>query len=200
MAPLATVAILPSDHYVADDGVFMSHVSTAFVAVQTRPELVVLLGIVPDSAETEFGWIEPAAPIPRTALFRVGGFREKPTPTVAELLLERRCLWNSFVMVGAVPALLAMTRHAAPALAAAFSTARGALGTPAERSEVRAVYGALRPSSFAADVLATRPANLAVLPVTGVQWSDWGQPARVLSTLAGLGIRPKWADRLEATA
>jgi len=199
MAPLAAVAILPSDHYVADDGVFMSHVATAFAAVQTRPELVILLGIVPNSAETEYGWIEPAAPIPSTALFRVRRFCEKPTPAVAELLLERRCLWNSFVVVGAVPALLAMTRHAAPALAATFSTARGALGTSGEPSAMRAVYGELRPSSFTADVLAARPANLAVLPVTGVQWSDWGRPARVLSTLAGLGIRPEWADRLEAT-
>jgi hypothetical protein len=56
------------------------------------------------------------------------------------------------------------------------------------------------PASFAADVLAARPANLAVLPVTGVQWSDWGRPARVLSTLAGLGIRPDWAERVMATA
>jgi hypothetical protein len=42
-----------------------------------------------------------------------------------------------------------------------------------------------------ADVLAMRPSNLAVLPVCGVEWSDWGQPRRVLSTLATLGIPAK---------
>ena len=200
MTPTASVAILPSDHYVADDRLFMRHIATAFEAVQTRPELVVLVGIVPESAETEYGWIEPAAPIPGTALYRVSRFCEKPTPALAAALLERRCLWNSFVMVARVPALLAMLRHMAPALAAAFSTAGGALGTPAEAAAVRTLYRGLRPSSFAADVLAARPANLAVLPATGLQWSDWGHPARVLATLAGLGVRPEWADRLELTA
>jgi hypothetical protein len=35
--------------------------------------------------------------------------------------------------------------------------------------------------------------NLAVLPVTGVSWSDRGQPRRVLAMLARLGIEPAWA-------
>jgi mannose-1-phosphate guanylyltransferase len=200
IAPTASVAILPSDHYVADDHLFMRHVATAFEAVQARPELVVLLGIVPESAETEYGWIEPALAIPGTALFRVSRFCEKPTLEQAAALLQRGCLWNSFVMVARVPALLAMVRHTAPALAAAFATAGGALDTPAEAAAVRTVYRGLRPSSFAADVLAARAANLAVLPATGLQWSDWGRPARVLATLAGLGIRPEWADRVGLTA
>jgi hypothetical protein len=42
-------------------------------------------------------------------------------------------------------------------------------------------------------------ANLAVLPVTGGECSDWSRPARVLSALAGLGIRPEWAARRRRT-
>ena len=200
LAPTAAVAIMPSDHWVADDRVFMSHVATAFAAVAARPDLVVLLGIEPERAETEYGWIEPAAPIPGTGLFRVSRFCEKPMPAVATALLERGCLWNSFVIVAGVPALLAMIRHAAPALDEAFATVAPALGTPAEPAAVRRLYGRLEASSFAADVLAGRRSNLAVLPVRGVSWSDWGHPARVLSTLTGLGIRPEWADRVTMTA
>jgi len=200
LAPTAAVAILPSDHWVADDRVFMSHVATAFAAVAARPDLVVLLGIAPERAETEYGWIEPAAPIPRTELFRVSRFCEKPAPAVAATLLERGCLWNSFVIVAGVPALLLMIRHAAPVLDEAFASVAPALGTPAEPAAVRGLYCRLTASSFAADVLAVRPSNLAVLPVRGVQWSDWGHPARVLSTLAGLGIRPEWAARVAAMA
>ena len=48
MAPLGAVAVLPSDHYVSDDSVFMDHVAAAFAAVEARPDLMVLLGITPE--------------------------------------------------------------------------------------------------------------------------------------------------------
>jgi hypothetical protein len=48
--------------------------------------------------------------------------------------------------------------------------------------------------------LGTRPANLAVLPVRGVTWSDWGDPARVLQTLGRLGVHPEWAEGEAALA
>jgi mannose-1-phosphate guanylyltransferase len=198
MAPLATVAILPSDHYVSDDAVFMSHVAAACQAVQTRPELVVLLGIVPDRAETEYGWIEPSDPIPGTPLLLAGRFCEKPTAALAEALLARGCLCNSFVIVARISALLGMVRHAAAELDAAFAAITPALGTRREPAAIRDLYGRLTPSSFSADVLAVGQSNLAVLPVSGVRWSDWGHPARVLSTLDGLGVHPEWADRLVA--
>lgn len=200
LAPTAAVAILPSDHYVSDDAAFMRHVATAFETVQQRPDLVVLLGITPDRAETEYGWIEPAEPIRGTAMLRVGRFWEKPPAPLAETLLARGCLWNSFVIIARVPALLAMVRQAAPALDDGFAAIVPALGGPHESAAVRDLYGRLTPSSFTADVLARRASNLAVLPVRGVQWSDWGNPARVLSTLATLGVRPDWIDRVAATA
>jgi len=200
LAPTATVAILPSDHYVGDDRAFMRHVTAACAAAEARPELVVLLGIVPAGAETEYGWIEPGAPVPGTTLLRVGRFYEKPTAALATALLERGCLWNSFVMVGGMPAWLALIRDAMPALDEAFRGLGDRLGTPAEDAAVRALYARLPASSFSADVLAARPSSLAVLPVKGVDWCDWGQPGRVLSTLTRLGVRPAWAERVRVTA
>jgi hypothetical protein len=114
-------------------------------------------------------------------------------------LFERRSLWNSFVMVAGLPAWLALVRYAAPSLDAAFAGIGALLGTPAERVAVRALYARLPASSFSTDVLAARPPNLAVLPVVGVDWCDWSQPARVLSTLARLGIHPEWAERVVTT-
>ena len=200
LAPLGTVAIFPSDHYVDDERRFVDHVAAAFAAVQTRPALVVLLGITAQTAEVEYGWIEPGAPIPGTPLYRVSRFWEKPTADLAQALLARGCLWNSFVLVARVPALLALIHQAAPALDAAFAAARPVLGTSAEAPEVQKVYEQIAPSSFSEVVLGSRPSNLAVLPVRGVQWSDWGQPARVLATLNALGVHPEWLDRLAPIA
>ena len=196
-APLAAVAIFPADHWVSDDRALMAHVLAAFSAVRVRPELVVLLGVAPEDAETDYGWIEPGGPVRGgTRLYRVQRFWEKPTPALAEDLFERGCLWNSFILVARVPALAALVRSAAPDLASAFAAVQPAIGTGEEAPALEALYATLPPVGFSDRVLATRPANLAVLPVQGLAWSDWGQPARVLATLGRLGIRPAWAGRV----
>jgi hypothetical protein len=104
------------------------------------------------------------------------------------------------VIVARVPALLALMRQAAPRLSAAFAPVRAAVGSQGEREAARIVYRDLAASDFSADVLGARPSNLAVLPVEGVEWCDWGDPGRVVSTLAALGVRPAWVDRLTMTA
>jgi hypothetical protein len=101
-------------------------------------------------------------------------------------------------MVAGVPALLAMVRGTLPKLAGAFDRVRSVVGTGAESPEVRRLYRDLAPLSFSDDLLARCPANLAVLPVQGVRWSDWGQPNRVMETLSRLGVEPAWAERAAA--
>src|SRR3990170_3044487 len=197
VAPQDPVAIFPSDHYVSDDEVFMAHVENAFRVLQDRPDLVILLGITPDSPEVGYGWIEPAGPIPgreaRTP-YRVRQFWEKPSLALARDLLGRGCLWNSFVMVGCVPTLLTLIRKALPDLYDRFAGVRPALDTLGEEEAVRGLYARLPSTNFSHGVLAACPANLAVLPVNGTDWSDWGEPRRVLATLVRLGIRPEWAE------
>jgi mannose-1-phosphate guanylyltransferase len=195
--PLGMVVILPSDHYLADDVAFMRHVATACRAVDERPEIVVLLGIAPRSPEPEYGWIEPGPPVPLHGLRRVRRFWEKPAPALARRLYEFGCLWNSFVMVARVPTLVTLFRQRLPGLLAAFEETGG---SGPEDVAIERVYGQLAPINFSEDVLSAVPANLAVLPVHGLPWSDWGQPERVLKTLAELGVEPAWAAKRAAVA
>jgi mannose-1-phosphate guanylyltransferase len=194
--PLDAVALFPSDHYVSDDARFMAHVEAAFAAVEARPDLVVLLGMEADGPEAQYGWIEAGDRLldrPAYPVYRVRRFWEKPAQTIAETLFLRRCLWNSFVLVARVPALLALIRAAVPGLYGAFMAAWLRRSTLGEGEAMRSLYAGLPSTNFSEDVLGTKPANLAVLPVRGVVWSDWGEPARVLRTLARLGIQPEWA-------
>src|SRR4029077_531552 len=46
-----TVVFYPSDHFVSDDAAFSGQIEEAFVGTARRPDLVTLLGIVPDRAE-----------------------------------------------------------------------------------------------------------------------------------------------------
>jgi mannose-1-phosphate guanylyltransferase len=190
LAPAASVVIAPSDPYVADDDTYMDHLRVALASISRRRDLVVLLGIQPDGAQPDYGWIAPGAPVPGLPLSLVAGFREQPPAAVARTLANEGWLWNSFVIVGAVQTLLATMRHEAPALTAAFAPVVPALGTGLAAAVVRMVYRALAPCSFSNDILARRPANLAVLAVTGVPWNDWGTPDRVLATRAGRADAP----------
>ena len=184
--PKATVVLLSSDHYVSDDHAFVTYVESAFESVSLRKDLVILLGIKPEGPETEYGWIEPVSrglvSNPDT-LSWVRRFWEKPRPEFAKVLMKRGCLWNSFVMVGKVPAFLRMIQQTAPELLSRFRAIERCFDTPDEEKSVRELYGELPDVSFSQDVLAARPTNLAVLPVTGLNWNDLGKPERVVSTM-----------------
>lgn len=194
-APMDAVGVFPSDHFVDDDSAFMSHVAVAFEVVRGRPDLIVLLGVDADQAEPAYGWIEPGDPVPAgpwRALFRVRRFWEKPPRSLAETLLASGALWNSFVLVARVPALLGLMKHAVPALFQAFDGARPTINTESEPETFSALYAGIASTDFSERVLALRPANLTVLRVSGVAWSDLGDPSRVMATLAGAGIEPEW--------
>jgi mannose-1-phosphate guanylyltransferase len=195
-SPKATVALFPSDHFFTDDEQFMSHVDTAFDAAQIVPETITLLGITPTSAEREYGWIEPERSILGSAarsITQVRRFWEKPSATLAHALMERGCLWNSFVIVGRVDALLRMTQAAVPQLYASFAALTSSFETTRERIALAELYSKIDDVNFSQQVLAARPQDLAVMRVGDVGWSDLGDPARVLSTLALLGVQSELA-------
>ena len=198
-SPEAVVALFPSDHFFADDEEFMSHIDVALDAAEIQPEMVTLLGITPSTPETEYGWIEPHPSILANAqrsITRVRRFWEKPNLNLATSLMERGCLWNSFVMVGRVDALLKMTRAAMPDTYAAFAGIASTFRTVAERHALAELYSRIEDSNFSQQVLEARPEDLMVMRVGDVGWSDLGEPNRVLSTLARLGVQ----SRLERSA
>ena len=182
--------MLPSDHHVSDDSAFMARVECALQAVDARPEVVVLLGIAPDRPEVEYGWIEPAElilgrwPWP---IYRVRRFWEKPSRPVAERLEAAGCLWNCFVVAARPSRLEQLIRRATPELYASFALLRARLGTAWEEDTARAVYGRLPSTDLSRHVFQTRAESLAVLPVSGVSWTDLGDPLRVHEAQARLG-------------
>jgi len=184
-SPQASVALIPSDHYVSDDRLFMRHVERAFRAVHRQGDLIVLLGIPPEAAETGYGWIEPASDSLSTVnpIYPVRGFWEKPTASFARELFARRCLWNSFVVVARVQTLLHVFEDRLPQLSHAFIRVLPALETEYERQAIERLYFRLQPANFSQRILASAGVNLVVLPVLGLQWSDLGDARRVMETL-----------------
>jgi mannose-1-phosphate guanylyltransferase len=193
--PKAIVAFFPSDHYISDNQKFMAHIRTALDAARQRRDLVVLLGLQPESPEVEYGWIEPAQPIRgQGKVFGVRRFWEKPHKMLAQVLQLRGCLWNSFVMVASVQALLEVIESAIPKLYRSFASLTALFGTSAEAIAIDQLYSRLQEVNFSHQVLALKPERLAVLKVTGVRWNDLGEPKRVMASLDMAGLRPRWAE------
>src|SRR5215469_15877988 len=79
--------------------------------VEACSKVIVLLGVKAEGPKVEYGWIEPGALIAGgwsnfRRLRRIQRFWEKPSQSVARELFARRCLWNSFVMIASVKALM----------------------------------------------------------------------------------------------
>jgi mannose-1-phosphate guanylyltransferase len=199
--PNAVVAFFPSDHFFTDDEKFMAQVDSAFRAAELESQSVVLLGLEPDKPETSYGWIEPA-----TSLFgsepggvsRVARFWEKPTRKAAEQLMMSGSLWNSFVMVGRAEAFLELFRSHLRDSFRMFDISKKMLLTLQEKPLMRAIYSWLPDSNFSSDILEKATGMLMVKRVSGVGWSDLGEPQRVIGTLKDLGIKKNWSPALAA--
>jgi len=196
------VTIYPTDHYVSDEGIFVGSVASAVQVVRQRPDLVVLMGVEAAAPEPEYGWIEPREqplPLPGEPAFPIRRFWEKPSARLAQRLFERGALWNSFVMVGWVDALLGLTSRIAPDLLRALEPLQHVIGSEQESRVAEQVYRrlAVEPIGFSERVLARASDGLVTVRVKGVEWSDWGHPERVVATVRRTGWRPAWLGRVE---
>src|SRR2546430_3312540 len=130
--PDAVVAVLPSDHVVADRGQFRK-VLIAATAAAERGHLVTL-GITPERADTGFGYIEAAdkldieAPVEVRAVKR---FIEKPKRDAAErMVAEGGHYWNAGMFVWRVEEILRAYEKHLPRTAKALDALREAIGSP----------------------------------------------------------------------
>lgn len=192
--PDSTVVIFPSDHFIREEGLFMDHVDLAARLISEDPSRLILLGMQPNGPDPEYGYILSDGEIPHlvpSGVRRVTRFIEKPTPRAASELVRQGGLWNTMVMVVKVRRLVELTRKAAPALADAFDQISSVIGSPEESEIVERLYRQLPTINFSKGLLEIfplqDPASLAVLPVRGVYWSDWGSIHRVVSDLREMG-------------
>jgi mannose-1-phosphate guanylyltransferase len=191
--PSAIVAVFPSDHFVTPADRFMDAVARAAAVVDRHPHTLVLLGVLPSSPETEYGWIEPGEWLSAPDRVRhVVQFVEKPELPRAEAMLRNGWLWNTLVVVGRVAHLFRLALALVPDTVRPVLALRDKLGSADELTAAVRAYAAVPPTNLSRDLLERARESLSVLELEGVTWCDWGTPHRVLSTLLRLGHRPAW--------
>jgi len=192
--PDAIVAVFPSDHFILEEDLFTQHVDRAFRIVESNGSRIVLLGVEPNEADPEYGYILPGAGIDNPDLDggrTVEMFVEKPSADAANKIIRKGALWNTLVFVVACKTLLQAVERARPELYRSFAPIQDAIGTPDEQRVIERVYQKLPSLNFSKGVLEILSykdrQNLGVLPVRGVNWKDWGTSDRLSKTLRQLG-------------
>jgi len=190
--PDATVVLLPSDHHVANESILRESLVAALQAVRRRRAGPVLLGLEPDNADTELGYIVPGARDPSGG-YRVRQFVEKPSVTDARSLIESGALWNMFIIVAAIQRVIDLFRPQWRALIAemqALVAGDQSAGCEGIRGlNVAEKYERLPEVDFSRHVLSGQESALRLMRVRPCGWSDLGTPRRVRETLRRLPPR-----------
>jgi len=172
--PDALMLVAPSDHLIPDP----SGLNAALEAARPAAEAgqLVSFGIVPDRAETGYGYIELDIPVPEgpPQALRHRCFVEKPGPeAAAQMLASGRFLWNAGIFLFRAQAIVTAFETHAPAL---LGPVRAALA--ASWPDLGFLRLAPDPWARAGDIsidyaVMEKAANLSVVPLEG-GWSDLG--------------------------
>ncbi|HVP60952.1 MAG TPA: mannose-1-phosphate guanylyltransferase [Myxococcaceae bacterium] len=168
--PDGVLAVLPSDHHVADVPGFQAVLRRA--ADVARSGALVTIGIKPTRPETGYGYVQVGEPIDGGA-FRVRAFVEKPdAPTAAQYLASGDYLWNGGIFVFTARAMReAIARHL-PELGAVLDRLAPLVGTPRYAAALRRVFPAAPSVSIDYGVM-EKAREIAVVP-GDFGWSDVG--------------------------
>jgi mannose-1-phosphate guanylyltransferase len=187
--PDAIVLVLPSDHHVDDEGTLLESLVAACQTMRHGNGGPLLLGLQPNCADTELGYIVPGARDPSGG-HRVRRFVEKPSVSRARWLIESGALWNMFIVTASVQRLLDLFR---PDWGALLTTMQALVSAchPRKFQTVAGLtfqdrYDLLPEVDFSRHVLEGQESVLRVMRVPPCGWSDLGTPLRVRETLQRL--------------
>lgn len=191
------MVVLPADHLIPRDkeAVFRAVLDAAERELArdfpSIPDALVTLGVEPDQAATEYGYLQPDVPgrqhLGGLDAYPLQAFIEKPDRAhAAELIREPGVAWNAGMFLWrrrAVRAALQTYPKAAPIWAAVEDGVRS--------GNLVGAYERLEPLALSIDYAVMEPAAAAGRVVMGsmdVGWSDLGSWRALLSALGATGV------------
>ncbi len=189
VAPNAVVLLMPADHYFQNESPLAHSMRAAVERATSHPREIVLLGMQPDRADSELGYVVPSETNTDVAA-SVARFVEKPPLDAARSLIARGALWNSFILAGTVDALLELYANR-PSLA--VREIREVIGQAWSQRNIparlAALYRELAPADFSRDLLEGQESRLTVMRVPQCGWTDLGTPSRVAEVVSKLALQ-----------
>lgn len=178
--PATVLALLPSDHHIADSAAFGRAIADARMLAEQGH--IVTIGLVPTGPETGFGYIRKGEPL--AGGYRVDRFVEKPDARRAEeFVASGDYLWNAGMFVFRADVFLSELARYRPDIDAAMRAAWvGARQTPEGILAALEAWSACPSESI--DYAVAEKTDLAAVVPAEMGWSDVGSWS-ALRDLAG---------------
>jgi len=173
--PEAAMLVLTSDHFIRNTDLFRLVMQ---VAVQVaRKNYLVTLGITPTFPATGYGYIQQEAALPEKLdypVYRVMQFTEKPDEKKARAMLASgNYSWNSGMFIWRADRILDEFARQMPVLRTALDRIGAAWDTPEQSVVLGNEWPQLKSETIDYGIM-EHANNLAVLPASGLEWSDVG--------------------------
>jgi mannose-1-phosphate guanylyltransferase len=171
----AVMAILPADHQITDEELFLATLEAAVARARQQPALITL-GIRATTAETGYGYIEAGEQIDTERnhnFYKVISFHEKPDRERAEQYLKQgNFFWNSGMFVWQAEAILEAVRSHLPGLYSDLQELQPFLGTGNLEDGIARIYPDLESISIDYGVM-EKAENVLMVPAD-FGWNDVG--------------------------
>ena len=193
--PQGTVVLFPSDYFIHPEEQFTAVVGAAIIAAQKLRRWLFLIGVSPDQPETEYGWIQPGAPLGQLNghfVRAVQAFVEKPSLGWCRRAMSGHALWNTLVFAVNVETLWSMGWSCFPEMMQLFERYQAAIGTLKEEVVLEEIFEGMLARNFTKDLLQRVFRQVAVIELKEVLWSDWGSSDRIVDTLTQVGKSPNF--------
>jgi mannose-1-phosphate guanylyltransferase len=173
--PTGVMVVLPADHLIADEELFLSTLKAA-VAMARKQTALITLGIRPTSPETGYGYIEAGDQVDKAQehkIYKVSSFHEKPDIERAKHYLEQgNFFWNSGMFVWQAEAILAEMKNYLPGLYTELQRLKPFLDTDGLNQEINHIYPDLESISIDYGVM-EKADNVLMIPAD-FGWNDLG--------------------------
>ena len=173
--PDASMAILPSDHFIRNQDLFHYLLRAAFEVAENG--YLVTLGITPTHPSTGYGYIQQGQPLSggyKYPAYEVKSFVEKPDEEVAQKLLRLgNHSWNSGMFIWRADIILKEINKQMPSLDEALKKISDAWGTPNQNEILKSNWHDLQNKTVDYGIM-EKAEHVAVLPAGGLGWSDVG--------------------------
>lgn len=168
----ATMLVLPSDHLIKYNSMFINTLKDASEIAQKNSNLVTI-GITPDYPETGYGYIKFNPNIGEGRAFEVDRFVEKPNLEVAkEYLATDEYLWNSGMFVWKVSSILGKMKELMPETYKGLLNIQQAIGSEEEEIVLEKEFRVFESISIDYGIM-EKSKNIYTLPGT-FGWDDVG--------------------------
>jgi len=182
--PQATMAILPSDHFIRNRDLFHYLLNTAFDVAEDN--YLVTLGITPSHPSTAYGYIQQGEALSgnyKYPAYKVKSFVEKPDEKMSQQLLRTGAhSWNSGMFIWKADTILDEINRQMPALGDSLKVIASAWGTEKQADVLKEHWNKLKVETIDYGIM-EKARRVAVLPAGGLGWSDVGSWASLFEVL-----------------